>query len=990
VADKEVTLPIIISEGEEEAGSSHDAQANLSHRLLVSPHLKAVTVSKLKLKKPSVKVKVTKLVKEATPLLVNKDEKRATTPELEDWLKKEREKKEKKEKRATTPELKDWPKDWPKEEREKEKRATTPELEDWPKEEREKDGKSAHRDERNLPRYRTLLGQRFVVARKGVASRSRPGTVASDKKSSYRESMDDIQATPPLACNAATSLEIGESKRNQAVAISKAKKNKSSEKEKKPSRKLSPQPEGGVSDRGVAALPLQKKKPFADTNETTSGAMATMESSGTPCQPSVSNGEDKTVASMSSSSSESSPVRKLEGHSQNNSSRAPDSGSPVLLQQTVTPTGTARTHLFNFSSRKKPRVTVHGCNQQQLVGKNPGASPSNTSASEAEQVVPRKESSTVVAGRKRPLSKIPSREEVAEGVALGNHSFTEFKKEKIMDSSPSNKKSVGYPEVVQKVTVSKPKVTFPVSSDSNRKGLYSLPLFFAPKGKAPEDYSKTILKGLDQYISLLADAQSKVMSRIKWGDPITIIPKRSKDTLRRSSSINESQTWKYSLPLRSGLCSSADIVEPHQPSKSNESDAFATRKKKENNSAALEMSDREDCAVVTMSEGSPGSQDGGRSSSEEKFIPLVSYHEESDNEQDSNHHVIEEGSSPRSERSLRSGSSNRIIDQDTCARFSSGGMAQGNPQVDIPQDNPEPMVSSTSNTDLFPVDTEETCLGDFHVPMVGAASSSTEESKSSGKASSPQPISITRSSNQNRGVRKRQLQELESSTASEDELDISKKERSSWLDARSSVCSVSTPLAKRARVAEHTSSSEEEVRGGKSTRRLASNRSSSLCGSTPSVGRKRVSRVLSSSRTDRNTVKVSEQRQQRGKITSAAARLLLSAKGKQGVVDASQDKGEGSPYREDSHFASKKGPKKKPPYNPCQWQSSNSDSDTHSEEPNSPPSSSKPPRKQSKLSPILPSSSDSDFSELAKFAESTKQKSEGLVFVLQLAYRRVR
>ena len=906
----------MISEGEEEAGSSQDSQASLTQNPLVTarscsvlsaPNLKAVMVPKLKLK-------VTKSVKESTPLPLSK--------------------------RASTPELVDRPEEKVRENKEEQ---------------------SGHREKLN----HTPSGRHLVITRKAEASGSRTGMVASGNFDT-----DDIQATPPLINNAATSVDIGEAKRNQVEGFSK-RKLENPKREKKLDEGLSPRQGGAAaSDRVIAALPLQKK-PRADISRRSSGGAATVESSGTPNRPCVSNREDKIGASIRSSSTKLSPVRKCKGHSQEENGGPLESGSPALFKSIAkspeNSTGTARTRMFDLSSRKK-RVAARGLNRQQSVTKRAGVSPSNMSGSKVEETaVSGERPSTIVGGRKRPLSKSPSHEEGC---------LCEPKKGKIMETSASSKMSVRCCQVTQNVTVNRPKEAVPASSDSTRS---QPPLFFAPKGKSPEDYSKVILKGLDQYISLLADAQSKVLSRIKWGEPITIVPKRSRSTLRSSS---QSQVWQYALPLRSNVGGSLDVMEPNQLDKSNETDVLGVIEEDEKDSVAPEKNSRRDAAIVARSQLSPNSQDGGRSSSE--FIPLVSYHEESDvDDQGSNERMTREGSTPTSERIFEGTFSDKTVGQNLSTSSSSGGMSQGKPQVVVTQE----CTHSISNNDLFPVDTEETCLGDFEAVIATAPNK--KESRTGEEttgSSSPRPSAISNvamSSNQKKVARKRWVQESDSGTPSEDEHDGG-KERSSLLTARNSRnnCSVSTPIAKRARV---DSTSEEEVSGRTSMKSSTLNsRNSKLCGSTPSTGRKIIGKVSTSVRTDRSTVKTSEQSRQKGKITSAAARLLLSTKGRKRIFGALQDNDKDPPQKEDCQFTSERGLKRKPAYDPRKWLSSDSDIDSPEELIPSRPSSTKLPRKQSKTLktlPVLPSSSDSDFNELAKFTGSTKEKNDGLVSV---------
>ncbi len=64
-------------------------------------------------------------------------------------------------------------------------------------------------------------------------------------------------------------------------------------------------------------------------------------------------------------------------------------------------------------------------------------------------------------------------------------------------------------------------VTQERSASSNLCGLNpSLPPMYCPPGSSPSEYTPIIIQRLNSYLSQLQAAQRKVLTRLKWGEPV--------------------------------------------------------------------------------------------------------------------------------------------------------------------------------------------------------------------------------------------------------------------------------------------------------------------------------------------------------------------------------------------------------------------------------------------------------------------------------------
>ncbi len=502
--------------------------------------------------------------------------------------------------------------------------------------------------------------------------------------------------------------------------------------------------------------------------------------------------------------------------------------------------------------------------------------------------------------------------------------------------------------------------------------IYAPPPFYAHGGIAPVEYSKVILDSLNKYISLLADAQSKVWTRVKWGKPIAMAPKNaSQISLRKPAKTAQLQEWKHALKLNSNLADDTNVDNLLSPSRG--SDELATSGELCDEDTVLQKDrdiDNEDQVldnenpvmdqVITDEDQVMNKEDqvindedpiignekvrpeqalstqdmDSNSSAEDRFIPLVSYHDSSDGKEKSTN-IEEVETSPVASASERSSSILKEID----LRRTSGSSSPttGQAMALSPHLIQKGSSSNDDTNELLPSDTQETFLESHFKDCANErgvrGSASVQYDSTVPITTRNTPNRTTSAFKQKKIVRKRLLRESENGGSSEGE-GREKRQSSPWLNSRSQDSNRCTPRAKRSKTGERSSSKNKKKK--------------SVLG-TP--GR------------------------QKNKRTSAAARLILS-KGKSAGTASFVPK----PLPESRSGTVGKGRK---PTSRLLW--SDSDVDTS-------PECTAPPSRElttsSKVKPVLkrmiekrlPSCSDSDFDQPARFAGAAK-KSKGNRYV---------
>lgn len=178
-----------------------------------------------------------------------------------------------------------------------------------------------------------------------------------------------------------------------------------------------------------------------------------------------------------------------------------------------------------------------------------------------------------------------------------------------------------------------PSITGPRRDDNSSKNTkqsrpHPPPMLYAHGGISPSDYSRVILNSLNSYLSQLAVAQSAVIHRVRWGKPIKSSSKQTQDSFMFMKCPLKESRWKHALKINPDCTlEGSTMQESHATHDSN--DNFIPDKchgivqaPDDNSQEAVGDEDERGETILTPAVASQCSC--------EDFIPLNSYHEESD------------------------------------------------------------------------------------------------------------------------------------------------------------------------------------------------------------------------------------------------------------------------------------------------------------------------------------------------------------------------